>query len=1097
MRSLTRRCLTPKTQDLKTQEKQTRLNDKDIGFARPLLSAKWPMRIVVAGLMSAAAAPAATPAFAWNSPVAGNWSDRAKWTNGQSKGVAPAAAGRADYALGFNQAGTYVVTQDLNAGFLLNRLVLGGAALTVEGNNLAFAANGAALPQISQNGAGAVTLKTPISLNANMTCGGTGSGGALTLSGVISGPGSLTMNGAGYGLRLLADNTYSGGTLIQAGSIQVEKVNSPLGTGPVKVNSGATLHLNGNDNLTNTFLLNGAKVLNGNSFSANLNGPLILLATSTIDLRTTGNMNIAGVISGAGGLTKEGSAGPLRITTNANTFTGAVSVNAGSLQVSSFNRVSGGTPASGLGAPSTVANGTIGLGSNAFPGSLIYTGFGETTDRVIKLAGTTGGVTIDQAGPSSGLPTTRGVSGLLKFTSDVSSPGSAGVDNRKTLTLTQTASAKTGPHVGTGEISGSIGDSMLGAAGQVATSVTKDGPGSWILSGANTYTGATSVKAGTLVLTNARALGAAVLDISTGAKVQLDFIGTQQIAALTFNAGSAQANGTYGSSLSLATIKDDVHFAGLGTLTVGPVTAPTTTTLARSGGTGPCKAGMAVTFSATVNGTAPSGNVIFYDGLKVIGNSPLNGSCQASVTTTTLAAATHAITALYVGNAGNAPGASAPMSLLVTDSRAATSTALVCGANPSAFGAPATFTATVTGKAPGGSVTFYDGSTALGSAALNGGKASFSTRGLAPGWHPVSACYAGDAANRPGVSAAGCFQTVLPPAGNGKLKVFILAGQSNMVGKGSVENGRDPADLTDKPIPGGLGSLRHMLNANPGKYQYLADPAHPITGGSPGWITRPDVWITYYGGASWELTEKRALRKGDLDANFGENAKDGLIGPEYGFGLVVGSQLADQVLIIKYSHGGRSLGGDFRPPSSGGTLGPCYTEMIGMVHQVLDHLTAEFPAYAGGGYELVGLGWHQGWNDRCSPPFVAEYETNMVNLIKDLRREFQAPNLRVAIANTGMANANGDANSRNLLTAQANAADPSRHPEFAGNVATVDTCPFDYGELMGANDQGFHWYFNGESYFNIGESMGLAMMEMLQPPPARPAAAAGKKTATP
>ncbi|MCX6872975.1 MAG: Ig-like domain repeat protein [Verrucomicrobia bacterium] len=893
------------------------------------------MIVVVVGLVSAAAGPAATPdAFAWNSPVAGNWSDRAKWTSGQTKGVAPVAAGRVDYALGFNQAGTYTVNHDLNAGFLLNKLVFGGATVTIEGNSLAFAANGAALPQIIQNGGSAVTIKAPISLNGNTTCAGTGTGGAFTLAGVISGPGSLTIDAAGYGLKLLADNTYSGGTMIQAGSIQVEKVNSPLGTGPVKVNSGATLNLNGNDNLTNAFLLNGAKVVNGNSFSANLNGPVVLAATSTIDLTTTGNMCISGIVSGPGGLTKEGTAGPLQIF-GANTFAGTVTVNAGSLLVTSLNSVSGGTPSSSLGTPTTVANGTIALGANNAPGTLIYSGPGETTDRVIKLAGTTGGLTINQAGTASGLPTTRGVSGLLKFTGNLSIPGSAGADNRKTLTLTHTMSSKTGPHVGQGEISGGIGDSVLGTAGQLATSVTKDGPGTWTLSGANTYTGATSVKAGTLAFTSAKSLGAGALDISTGAKVQLDFIGTRQIAALTFNAGTAQANGTYGSSLSLATNKDDGHFAGLGSVTVGPIASPaTTTTLARTSGTSPCKAGMAVTFTVTVAGAAPTGNVIFYDGLKVIGTSPLNGSYQASLTTRTLAAAPHAITALYVGNAGNAPGASAALSQVVNETRAATTTALVSGANPSNFGAPVTFTATVTGKAPTGSVTFYDGTTVLGSAALNGTKASISTSSLAAGWCRISASYAGDAANRPSASTAVCFQTVNPPAGNGKLKVFILAGQSNMVGKGSVENGRDPNNLTGKAIPGGLGSLRHMLNANPQQYGYLADPAHPIAGGSPGWITRPDVWITYYGGASWELTEKKALRSGILEANFGENAKDGLIGPEYGFGLVVGSQLADQVLIIKYAHGGRSLGADFRPPSSGGTVGPCYTTGTSMARAI-------------------------------------------------------------------------------------------------------------------------------------------------------------------
>jgi hypothetical protein len=83
----------------------------------------------------------------------------------------------------------------------------------------------------------------------------------------------------------------------------------------------------------------------------------------------------------------------------------------------------------------------------------------------------------------------------------------------------------------------------------------------------------------------------------------------------------------------------------------------------------------------------------------------------------------------------------------------------------------------------------------------------------------------------------------------------------------------------------------------------------------------------------------------------------------------------------------------------------------------------------------------------------------------------------VVIANTGMANAPSGAGS--LIEAQGNVADPVKHPEFAGTVFTVDTRPFDYGELLGVNSQGYHWYFNGESHFNVGENMGQAMMAML------------------
>lgn len=947
------------------------------------------MLLAAGGLIPAANAAG----FVWNSPLAGNWSDATKWKNG----VAPAIAGRADYALGFNQADTYTVTHDLNDGFLLNKMVFDGATITLEGKSLAFVKNGAVLPQLLRSGDKPVTIKTPVILNANLTCGGTATGGDLTLSGVISGPGSLTMDGAGNRLTLVAENTYSGGTIINAGSVSLGgTANTLLGTGLVTVNSPAILNLNGNGNLTNAFKLNGVTVTNGNSFSANLNGPILLAATSTIDLATTGSMTIGGNVSGPGGLNKNGVGQSPLILTGANTFSGPTTVNAGSVQVTSINSVRGGTPFSNLGKPVTAAAATIALGSSTTTGVLIYSGPGETTDRGISLTGTTGGATINQSGTGAGLPTTRGVSGLLKITGNIVAPGVADQDNRKTLTLTNTMSSLTGSNVGQGEISGIISDSVLGTTGQLATSLTKDGPGTWILSGANTYSGNTSVKAGTLAITRAKSLGAGALDISSGAKVQLDFAGSQQIAALTFNGGTAQANGTYGSTLSPATHKDDVHFAGPGTLTIGAsstpalavrVSSPTTITVARTGGNSPCKSGEAVTL-----------------------------------------------------------------------------------------------TATVTGKAPTGSVSFYDGKTVLGSATLSGAKATLTTNKLAAGWRQINARYTGDAANQPSTSTQPCNQTVSPPAGNGKLKVFILAGQSNMVGYGSVEKGRDPKNLKGESIPGGLGSLRHMLNTNPQKYAYLADPANPIEGGGPGWITRPDVWITYYGGSSWELSPNVSRRKGNLDANYGSDAANGSIGPEYGFGLVVGSQLADQVLLIKYAHGGRSLAGDFRPPSSGGTVGPCYTDLIGAVHKVLDNIAAEFPAHVGE-YELVGLGWHQGWNDRCSEPMVAEYEANMVNLIKDLRKEFAAPNMRVAIANTGMACAPSGPGS--LIEAQGNVADPTRHPELAGTVATVDTRPFDYGELMGVNDQGFHWNFNGQSYFNIGESMGQAMMGLLQPTPSR------------
>jgi autotransporter-associated beta strand protein len=919
---------------------------------------------------------------------------------------------------------------------------------------------------------------SPASTNVSSTSG------TYTFNGILGGAGPLIKSNDGV-LFLNGVNTYTGGTVINSGLVTCSLSNPyPLGakdTINVTVQSGATLELNRNQ-FIGTLTLNGGKVLTGNGWGDDAwNGSIVLGATSTVDVGATdGCFNMNAVVTGPGGLIKLGTTNRPTPLNGANTFTGPISVQAGALQGSSLNRIVNGTTSSSFGAPTTVESGTISLGANDKNGTLSYSGPGETTDRVIKLAGTTGSATISQGGTGSGFPTTRGESGLLRFTSDIAIPGVAGVDNSKTLILSHGNSLATGNSSGSGEISGSIGDSVLGIAGKLATSVTKSNFGIWKLSGVNTYRGATKVQGGTLIFSRPLALGEGPLDITAGAKVQLDYIGTRQISALTFDAGAVKPNGTYGSSRSIATFKDDARFAGPGTVTIGTTAGATTTTLARTSGNATSSGGTPLTFTATVVGNSPTGNVIFYDGLISIGTSTLNGSFQATLTTSDLTAGVHTITALYGGNAGN-PSSSGSLTQTMVETRTLatnTSLALTNGVNPSTNGASVTFTASVVGSSPSGSVQFYDGSTPLGTTSLNGsGQASITTNGLAVGWRAITARYLGSTTHLPSRTATAFFLNVNPPAGNGKLKVFILAGQSNMVGKGEVEFGRDPSNSAGPSIVGGLGSLRNMLNRSPEKYGYLADPANPTAQGNPGFLKRSDVWVTYTG-------EPAAPgRSGILDANFGNLGGQGLIGPEYGFGLIAASQFADPVLIIKIAWGGKSLKVDFRPPSSvastgiygGGTLGPYYTLMIDRVRAVLNNLPATYPGYNGAGYEVAGFGWHQGWNDIGQA--TAEYEGNLVNLIKDIRTEFGKPSLPVVIAASGMAS--GAAG--NVLTAQLNVGNPVLHPEFTGTVTSVDTRPFDYGILLGVRDDVSHWYLNGESYFNIGDSMGQAMMSIIQP----------------
>jgi autotransporter-associated beta strand protein len=1033
--------------------------------------------------------------FTWNSASSGNWSVASNWTNNSGLVLAPNASGSAKYVVNFNQAGTYTPDHDLNNNFLLNQLNL-AATVTLSGNSLAFSANGPTLPQLNQNSSSAVTLSTPLNLAAALTVGG-GGNGTVTLASLISGPGSLTKNGSGTLTVNNAANTFSGGTIINSGQLTMNvQANAALGTGPVTLNAPAILYLE-RITATNALTLNGGTIVAANGFGDSWNGPVTVTANTTID--TPYKMTFGGAIAGAGGFVKTG--GNQLVLAGANSFTGTMAVPAGTLSVASFNRVSGGTATSNLGAPASPANGTISLGSAATAATLDYSGPGETTDRVIKLAGTTGGATLNQSGTTAGLPTTRGVSGQLNFTADLAIPGTAGVDNRKTLTLTSTAIATNGSMPGSGEISGAIGDSVLGiSAAQRATSVTKAGPNTWILSGSNTYTGATTIQAGVLAFTRATALGGGALTISTGAKAKLDYIGTRQVSLLTLN-GISQPNGTYGSTSSNAANKNDTWFSGPGTVTVGPIATPTTTTLALTSGANPSNGGAALTFTATVAGPSPGGSVMFYDGLTLIGTAPLNGSSQASLTTSTLSAGTHSLTAFYPGNVGNSPSASAELSHTVVETRPATaiSVTLTAGTNPSSYNAAVTFTATVAGATPTGTVTFHNGTAILGTAVLdNSGLANLTTRALTPGWSAITASYPGDAANAPSRTASTLFQTVNPPPGNGKLKIFILTGQSNMQGKGSVENGRNPNNPADSNFPGGLGSLRNMLNKYPGQYGYLADPANPV-GGNPGWQTRGDVSIAYWSDPqAFNDPVTGTNRRGNLDTNFGNVGEGSRLGPEYGFGITVGSQLADQVLIIKYAFGGKSLAVDFRPPGAvaarGGVVGPYYTGMLARVNQVLANLTTYVPSYAGGGYEIAGFGWHQGWNDRVNSTYVSEYEANLTNLIHDLRTALNAPNLPVSIGNTGMANAPSGPGS--LIEAQGNVADPTKHPEFAGTVATVDTRPFDFGEALGVRNEGYHWNWNSETYYYLGEGMGKAMMAMLPPLNALPGATS-QNVATP
>lgn len=300
------------------------------------------------------------------------------------------------------------------------------------------------------------------------------------------------------------------------------------------------------------------------------------------------------------------------------------------------------------------------------------------------------------------------------------------------------------------------------------------------------------------------------------------------------------------------------------------------------------------------------------------------------------------------------------------------------------------------------------------------------------------------------------------------LKVFILAGQSNMEGHAKVETfdyiGEDPATA---PL------LKMMRGAD----------------GTP--VVCEGAWISYFTGSGTNNGEGF----GKLTAGYGSRsnpAKDGgKIGPEFTFGLTMDAALAEPVLIIKTAWGGKSLHTDFRPPSAGPyqlndyqkklyygppghgvpkdmeqwlaekkkATGHYYRLMIEHVKKVLADPARIVPGYdAAQGYELAGFVWLQGWNDMVDghvypaqgkPGRFDLYSELLAHFIRDVRRDVGVTKMPFVIGVMGVGGVNANKDTVEFRKAMAA---PAALPEFAGNVIAVETAPF-WSEELGAIDK--------------------------------------------
>lgn len=295
------------------------------------------------------------------------------------------------------------------------------------------------------------------------------------------------------------------------------------------------------------------------------------------------------------------------------------------------------------------------------------------------------------------------------------------------------------------------------------------------------------------------------------------------------------------------------------------------------------------------------------------------------------------------------------------------------------------------------------------------------------------------------------------PAVKAPLKVFILAGQSNMEGHAEIRTfdyiGKDPATA---PL------LKEMRNPD----------------GTP--RVCDNVWMSYLTGPYDGSANGEGL--GKLTAGFGERGDNPTrlsqkIGPEFTFGIFMEKELKEPILIIKTAWGGRSLNTEFRPPSAGpyklpkqiqdewnkhpqgahgipkledrkkwqedkeAASGVFYRMMIEHVKKVLADPARVCPAYdATAGYEIAGFVWLQGFNDLVDGQTYPndnyeEYSRLLSHFIRDVRQDLDAPKMPFVI---GVLGVDGE---RNVNFRKAMAA-PAAMPEFQGNVIAVDTAPF-------------------------------------------------------
>ena len=285
-----------------------------------------------------------------------------------------------------------------------------------------------------------------------------------------------------------------------------------------------------------------------------------------------------------------------------------------------------------------------------------------------------------------------------------------------------------------------------------------------------------------------------------------------------------------------------------------------------------------------------------------------------------------------------------------------------------------------------------------------------------------------------------------------KVRVFVLAGQSNMQGYGAINNPPNaPGTLTDVIQKDSTGAWSHI--------------------GSPNnWRTLDNAYL-YFERDGGTIKSKITV---------GQGAYADLIGPELAFAHQLDEYYNDPVLIIKTAWGGKSLAVDFRPPSAGGTTGDFYEAMIATVKSVSENLSGEFPELGTSDYEISGFAWFQGWNDGASDDYLNEYESNLQHLVNDIRSDLGKPALPVVIASAGQGgyeaiNDTWVQSMQNIVAAaQQNVG--CNDSLYGGRVGFVNTKAFYLNQSASPENAIYHYNNNALTFLNVGKAMGDEMI---------------------